>query len=72
MMKLKELVQGKVYFQFFRKNELYYKTESGFEFRVPVEDVGDGIFKNEDRAIIFMRYIRKELELINKENEKED
>lgn len=62
MQDMKELVKGKVYFQFYRKGELHYKTESGFNFRVPIEDCGDGVFLNEDRAIMFMRYIRKELD----------
>jgi len=31
----------------------------GFEFPVPVSDCGDGTFLAEDKAILFMRYIRK-------------
>lgn len=61
---LKELV-GKgetVQFQMYRKGELHYKTSSGFDFIVPVEDCGDGQFLNEDKAMLFMRYIRKQLE----------
>lgn len=61
MQDIKELVKGKVYFQFYRKGELHYKTDSGFTFRIPIEDTGDGVFLNEDRAIMFMRYIRKEI-----------
>lgn len=60
---LKELVSdGKhVHFQFYRKGELYYKTDDGFEFSVPVADAGDGVFLASDRAMFFMRYIRKQL-----------
>ncbi len=34
----------------------------GFEFPVPVEDTGDGVFNATDRAMLFMRYIRKQLQ----------
>ena len=54
----------KVYFQFYRQKELWYKTECGFEFPVPIEDTGDGIFLNEDKAMMFMRYIRKHINMI--------
>ena len=61
-MSIKEHVQGKVHFQFYRKGYLFYKTDSGLEFTVPIDDVGDGVFLNEDKAMLFMRYIRKQLE----------
>ena len=60
-MSIKDYVTGNVTFQFYRKGELYYKTENGFEFRVPIDDTGDGVFLAEDKAIMFMRYIKKEL-----------
>lgn len=47
--------------------ELWYKTDDGFEFPVPVEDIGDDIFLNEDKAMLFMRYIRKHMDVIAKE-----
>lgn len=64
MSTLKELVaDGKlVHFQFYRKGELWYKTDDGFQFVVPVSDTGDGVFLASDRAMLFMRYIRKQLE----------
>jgi hypothetical protein len=66
MTTLKELVGPgkKVHFCFYRQKELWYKTSDGFEFPVPIEDCGDGVFLNEDKAIIFMRYIRKHMESI--------
>jgi hypothetical protein len=62
--RLAELVKNgkKVRFLRARRGELIYVTECGFEFRVPFEDMGDGVFMPEDRAAIFMRWIRKELE----------
>lgn len=60
-MSLKEHVQGKVYFQFCRDNKLFYKTDSGLLFAVPIEDIGNATFLAEDKAMLFMRYIRKYL-----------
>ena len=28
---------------------------------VPIEDTGDGVFNAEDKAMLFMRYIRKHI-----------
>lgn len=66
MSKLKELVAGgkMVTFSHYRQNELWYKTDCGFEFPVPIEDTGDGTFLATDKALLFMRYIRKHLESI--------
>lgn len=60
---LKECIQGKVQFQFYRKGNLYYTCDNGFQFRVPIEDCGDASFNREDKAILLMRYIRKEIKL---------
>lgn len=59
MKTLKDYVTNgaKVQFKFYRKGELWYATDCGFEFPVPIEDTGDGVFQNEDKAILFMRYI---------------
>ena len=65
-MNLKDCVKGKVTFEFYRKGYLYYKTDNGFLFRVPIEDCGDACFNREDKGILFMRYIRKELKLQDK------
>jgi hypothetical protein len=59
---LKECIQGKVHFQFYRKGELFYQCENGFTFTVPIDDTGDAAFNNKDKAILFMRWIRKALD----------
>lgn len=59
----------KVHFQYYRTGELWYKTEDGFEFPVPIHDTGDACFLVEDKAILFMRYIRKHMESISKAKE---
>lgn len=67
-MNLKEMVidNKKVMFQFYRSGELWYKTETGFEFPVPISDIGDSVFLNEDKALLFMRYIRKHIAYLEK------
>jgi len=72
-MNIKDMVKDgkKVHFQFYRQNELWYKTDTGFEFPVPIDDCGDGIFLAEDKAILFMRYIRKHISYLNKAKEEQ-
>ena len=61
-MTLKELVKGKkVRFRYYRDGALWYATEDGFEFPVPISDTGTGIFEAEAGAIQYMRWIRKQL-----------
>lgn len=62
--KLTELVKGQVSFMFYAKGELWYKTESGFEFPVPISDTGDATFNAEDKGLFFMRWIRKHVEML--------
>lgn len=62
-MNIKDLVKDKrVIFTFYREKNLYYKVEgTNFEFPVPISDVGEATFLAEDKALLFMRYIRKHL-----------
>ena len=53
-----------VSFQYFRDNNLWYKTQSGFSFPVPTDDIGNATFLSEDRAIMFMRWISKHLKAL--------
>lgn len=60
-----ELVKNKsAVFQNYCGGLLNYKTEDGFEFSIPLEDTGAGIFKNEHKAIELMRWIRKQFDLV--------
>jgi hypothetical protein len=65
---IKDMVanNAQVSFQFYRTGDLWYKTDSGFEFPVPISDCGDAVFLKQDKALLFMRYIRKHLEHIEK------
>lgn len=62
-MSIKDMVKDnkKVHFKFYRKNILFYETEDKFLFEVPIEDVGDASMLRDDKAMLFMRYIRKQL-----------
>ena len=58
--------QGKrVQFVRYQQQELWYKTECGFEFPVPISDTSDAAFAAEDKAILFMRWMKKHVDTIN-------
>ncbi|MCF7823655.1 MAG: hypothetical protein K9N35_05735 [Candidatus Marinimicrobia bacterium] len=68
-MKLKDMVNRgqKVRISSYSSGNLWYITENGFEFPVPVHDrkeVGNATFMAEDKAIYFMRYIRKHIQFL--------
>jgi hypothetical protein len=54
----------RVHFVRYQQGELWYSTDDGFEFPVPITDTGTGVFKAEDKAILFMRYVRKHMEAL--------
>lgn len=64
---LKTRVKGRVKFTHFVDNSLHYSTDDGWSFPVPIEDVSNSqgsspTFLAEDRAMLFMRWIRKAME----------
>jgi hypothetical protein len=65
-MNLKEIIKDNiVYFHFYRANIMYYKVlymENWYQFPVPLEDIGGATLTSEDKAILFMRYIRKAID----------
>jgi hypothetical protein len=71
---IKEMVNNnqKVVFRFYRDGHLWYATECGFEFPVPISEAGTATFLAEDRAILFMRYIRKYMEFLKKSMDQND
>lgn len=64
MRTIKEMVQNnqKVKFVRYQNKELWYITECEFEFPVPISDVGEAAFLNEDKALLFMRWMRKHID----------
>jgi hypothetical protein len=65
---IKQMVENnqKVRFQFYRDGQLWYATECGFEFSVPISEAGTATFLAEDKAILFMRYIRRQMEFLKR------
>lgn len=60
-MSIKDMVSNNkiVTFVRFQHDELWYVTECGFEFPVPLNDTNGAAFYNTDKAMLFMRWIRK-------------
>lgn len=73
MNSIKDMVKDnkKVTFVFYREGELWYKTECGFQFSVPISDVGTAAMLNEDKAIFYMRWIRKHIAMLAGAKEEE-
>lgn len=73
-MKMIDLVKDQlVHFQYFTEGELWYKTDNGFLFSVPISDkreIGTANFNRDDKAILFMRYIRKYKDALDVEKQK--
>ena len=64
-MTVAEIIKGQsVKFQYYRQGNLIYKTTDGFEFPVPIADTNDATFPSEEKAIFFMRWIRRQLEIV--------
>lgn len=60
-MKTAEIVKSSkvVRFKYYREGNFIYQTDTGFEFPVPLEEVGKATMNAEDKPIYFMRWIRK-------------
>lgn len=55
-----------VRFMFFLSGKLWYRTESGFKFPVPIKGSGQKVFLNEDRANRFYPFIKAHAEKLSK------
>lgn len=64
--KIVDLVKDnkKVRFSHYRDFEFWYKTDDGFSFPVPLRDINNDkvTLLAEDKALLFMRWIRKYIE----------
>jgi hypothetical protein len=58
-MKITDHVKGTTTFTHFRDKQLWYLTDTDFEFPVPVEDTDGATFPAKEKSIFFMRWIRK-------------
>lgn len=61
-MNITELVKDKkARFVRYREGHFIYQTDDGFQFPVPLTDVGSATLLAEDKALFFMRWIRRHL-----------
>jgi hypothetical protein len=68
-MTIKDHVQGEVHFQYYRDGNFWYLTTgTNFLFPVPIEDIGNATFLAVDKAMLFMRYIRKHMATLEAKN----
>jgi len=72
-MKIKEIVKDQnAHFVFYRDKSLFYETDNGFQFPVPIEDAGSATLNKEEKAILLMRYIRKHMDRTQAAREAQD
>lgn len=64
-MDIKDIIRDNtVKFDFLRAGVAYYKvivSDDAYRFPVRLDDIGDATLMSEDKAILFMRFIRKAL-----------
>ena len=64
-MNITAIVKDKnVYFVHYREGHFFYETDDGFHFSVPIEDVGKATLPAREKAIYFMRWIRRQLQQV--------
>jgi len=64
-MSITELVRNKqARFVHYREGKFIYQTEDGFQFPIPLTEVGAATLLAEDKALFFMRWIRRHLEVM--------
>jgi len=64
-MNITNLVKNKtVRFLHYRDGNFIYATEDGFQFPVPLADIGTATLLAEDKALFFMRWIRRHIEVM--------
>lgn len=66
---IKDIVKGTTaQFTHYFDGDLWYNVEYGdnevMVFPVPISDIGNATFKAEDKAMLFMRYIRKHMKTL--------
>lgn len=63
-MSITKHVRGRSKFLFYREGNLYYETDTGLTFAIPLSDADKATFLAEDKSLFFMRWIRKHIETI--------
>ena len=63
-MNITEIVKNKrAHVVHYREGHFIYETDDGFQFPIPLTDIGNSTLQAEDRAVLFMRWIRQHLEV---------
>jgi len=67
---LKDLLKGRVKFSHYQNGELWYFCEDyeTFLFPVPISDTNEAKFLAEDKAMLFMRWIKARYGILEFEN----
>lgn len=64
MSNLKARVTGNVAFVYYQDGNLFYSCDDGFTFPVPLSDCGSARFPSIEKGMLFMRWIRKHMQLV--------
>ncbi len=56
-------VSGHSTFDFYRDGLLWFTTDTGLGFSVPVNELGSGTVYTLNKSIVLMKWIRKQIEL---------
>lgn len=60
---IKSIVKGvNAHFLSYREGTFYYQTDNGFKFTVPLEDIAGATLPASDKAIFFMKWIRRAID----------
>lgn len=70
ILNIKTMVENnkKARFVRYANGNLIYITECGFEFPVPISDLGNATVNHEEKALLLMRYIRKHIQEVQKDS----
>lgn len=61
---IKDLVKNKMaHFSHYREGYFYYKTDDNFQFSIPFEDTTGITLPAQDKAIFFMKWMKKQIDL---------
>lgn len=61
--KVSDHVKGNSILEYFREGIFYFKTDdTGFKFQIPLNDIEGATLYAKDKSIMFMRWIRKQME----------
>lgn len=67
-MKLVDILKQSVHFKHYRSGSLFYETDDGkFTFEVPTAELGDSAVAANEKASLFMKWIKRGLDQIQED-----